>query len=275
MQSRDAHAGADRVGASALHGADTGRGGYCSYLRIDELKATHQPRTSMRAEGHFIALHQAAELLLGRQVDELEAALSYLRAPTPDASAAADCLRRARGLTAQLTSLLPLLIEVITPDEFASFRGALGSASGVQSVQFWEVEVLSGYKKTARGRVRTLEATPKDVAVLEGRLASPTLGDAFLALVGSRADDPEALAHALASSEEKAELADALRLHDLEWVRWRAQHALMVEAMIGTMVHGTGGSDGSRYLWSRVAMRFYPILHQTVGLVHRSRAVQP
>lgn len=63
------------------------------------------------------------------------------------------------------------------------------------------------------------------------------------------------------------------RMHDLDWGRRRAQHALMVEAMIGTAASGAGGTDGSRFLWARVQTRFYPILHKAASLNHRHRAM--
>lgn len=43
--------------------------------------------------------------------------------------------------------------------------------------------------------------------------------------------------------------------------------------MIGTVASGTGGTNGSRHLWSRVQTRFYPILHEATSLVHRHRAM--
>jgi tryptophan 2,3-dioxygenase len=273
MHSRDHDAWSHDVAGCTPPVVRPERGNYGDYLHLAELKASHQPRTQVHAEGRFIGLHQAAELLFGRQIEELELVITYLDGAVPDVPAALACLRRARGLTEQLTSLLTLLTDMISPEDFAAFRPALGSASGVQSVQFWEVEILSGHRKTVRGRLRGLDVCSEDRALLERRLASPTVWDAFGDVVGCRTDDAEELANVLLGGGTQAELANALRMHDLDWVRWRTQHAMMVEAMIGSVAPGTGGSNGSRYLWSRVQTRFYPILHEATSLVHQPRAV--
>jgi tryptophan 2,3-dioxygenase len=47
--------------------------------------------------------------------------------------------------------------------------------------------------------------------------------------------------------------------HDELSAAWRARHVRMVERMIG-MKSGTGGSSGSRYLRTRLPMRYYPFL---------------
>ena len=53
----------------------------------------------------------------------------------------------------------------IGPAEFATFRDAFGNASSVRSVHFWEVEILSGHRKTACGRPRALGASAENRAV--------------------------------------------------------------------------------------------------------------
>lgn len=243
--------------------------GYGEYLSLRELRSSHRPRTREHAEGRFIGLHHAAEVLFSREIAELELAIASLRAGTPDTGTALACLRRSRRLTEQLTSLLALLADLISPAEFASFRAELGDASGAQSMQFWEIEVLSGHRATARGRLRALRAGGEGERALEKRIAAPSLWEAFLAAANCRRDDPEGLLRVLCGGGPLAELAGALRMHDLEWARWRAEHAIMAEAMIGASASGTGGTSGSRYLWSRVGIRFYPQLHEAVSLIHR------
>ena len=273
MHAPDAYACSHQFSGRAPRGTGPDQGTtYSDYLHLAELKALHQPRTQERAESRFIGLHHTAELLLGQQIEELDLAITSLCEREPDVAAALTCLRRSRALTEQLVNLMTLLPEMISPAEFATFRHALGNASGMQSAQFWVIEILSGHRKTARRRLRALDATAEETRTLERRLTSPNLWNAFLNVVGSRADDAESLLNALSSGGPAAELANALRMHDLDWVRWRAQHAIMVEAMIGAIASGTGGTNGARYLWSRVQTRFYPTLHEATSLVHQHRA---
>src|SRR5204863_1670596 len=70
------------------------------------------------------------------------------------------------------------VLETMTPLEFLSFRERLESGSGFQSFQFRELEFVLGQKQRA-----ALERYPAGSAArrrLEGRLAEPTLWDAFL-----------------------------------------------------------------------------------------------
>ncbi|MGM1060630.1 tryptophan 2,3-dioxygenase family protein [Saccharothrix sp. Mg75] len=272
MHAPDAYACSHQFSGRAPRGAGSDQGTYSDYLHLAELKALHHPRTQERAESRFIGLHHMAELLLSQQIEELELAITSLCEREPDVAAALTCLRRSRALTEQLTNLLTVLPGMISPAEFATFRDALGNASGMQSAQFWVIEILSGHRKTACQRLRALDASGEELRTLKRRLTSPNLWGAFLNVVGSRANDAEGLLDALTSGGPAAELANALRMHDLDWVRWRAQHAIMVEAMIGAVASGTGGTNGSRYLWSRVQTRFYPILHEATSLVHQHRA---
>ena len=72
------------------------------------------------------------------------------------------------------------VLETMTPQDFLEFRERLAPASGFQSVQFRELEFLSGAKDPgSSSRFRGL--TEPERARLERRLAEPTLWDAFIA----------------------------------------------------------------------------------------------
>src|SRR5918999_4400727 len=72
----------------------------------------------------------------------------------------------------------------MSPQDFLSFRSLLTPASGFQSVQFRELEFLSGLKE--RRYLRDLAASPEDLARLAKRLDEPTLWDGFVALLERR-----------------------------------------------------------------------------------------
>src|SRR5204863_9117588 len=73
------------------------------------------------------------------------------------------------------------VIETMSPQDFLEFRSNLAPASGFQSVQFREIEILSGIKEP--GIVRKLGDLPAERERLARRLDEPTLWDAFCALL--------------------------------------------------------------------------------------------
>jgi tryptophan 2,3-dioxygenase len=160
------------------------------------------------------------------------------------------------------------VLETMTPQDFLEFRQRLAPASGFQSVQFRELEFLSGAKDA--GYVRRFKGlTEEERARLRRRLEEPSLWDAFTRLLTARgldtADD-EALtaslrtvAHDRSTYGDLWAMAEALILHDELAAAWRARHVVMVERMIGSKT-GTGGSTGSSYLRSRLQLKYYPLL---------------
>jgi tryptophan 2,3-dioxygenase len=161
------------------------------------------------------------------------------------------------------------VIETMSPQDFLEFRSNLAPASGFQSVQFREIEFLSGLKEP--GLLRHLGETPEERARLERRLAEPTLWDAFCALLGAHGlpmpEDDEAvrrqsLLEMMRDTATHAELfytSEALLDHDELFSMWRQRHVLMVERQIGSKT-GTGGSSGVSYLKTTLDKRFYPEL---------------
>jgi tryptophan 2,3-dioxygenase len=162
------------------------------------------------------------------------------------------------------------VLETMTPQDFLAFRQLLSPASGFQSVQFRELEFLSGAKDPSFVR-RFKGLTDAERIRLQRRLDEPTLWDAFLDLIRARgmaADDDLAVsatlrtvAHDRGTYSDIWELAEALLQHDELAAGWRARHVTMVERMIGSK-SGTGGSSGSGYLRTRLPLRYYPLLWQ-------------
>jgi tryptophan 2,3-dioxygenase len=160
------------------------------------------------------------------------------------------------------------VLETMTPQDFFAFRQLLAPASGFQSVQFRELEFVSGAKDPSFVR-RFRGLTDAEAERLRRRLDEPTLWDALLAVLGSRglsaeSDDDirrslQTVAQDRGSYFDVWELAEALIEHDELAAAWRNRHVLMVERMIGART-GTGGSSGSEYLRSRLPLRYYPLL---------------
>jgi tryptophan 2,3-dioxygenase len=167
------------------------------------------------------------------------------------------------------------VLETMTPQDFLEFRQRLAPASGFQSVQFRELEFLSGAKDPAYLR-RFKGLTDAEQARLEARLGEPTLWDGFLAVLRSAglpaSTDEEVSASMRTVAHDRDRyavvwaLAEALLQHDELAASWRARHVVMVERMIGGK-SGTGGSSGSAYLRSRLPVQYYPLLWELRSLL--------
>ena len=211
-------------------------------------------------------VHQAYELWFKEILFELEAVRTSLFAG--DTYRARHYLARVHSIEGVMLDHLGV-IETMSPQDFLEFRHNLAPASGFQSVQFREIESLSGLKEP--GLLKHLAETPEERERLDRRLSEPTLWEAFEALMESNGlpmppDDPEARRESLlemmrgaAANPELFAVSEALLTHDELIAAWRLRHVLMVERQIGAKT-GTGGSTGASYLRTTLDKRFYPEL---------------
>ncbi len=258
----------DNQGLQDRHFGEQGaRLTYGSYLRVAQLLDQQHLESDPPAHDEllFITIHQVYELWFKQLLHELTA--------TREEMFSGD-LWRARHLLSRVVAIEDVLIrqiavlETMTPQDFLVFRDRLAPASGFQSVQFRELEFLSGAKDPGYlERFRGL--TDDETARLERRLAEPSLWDGFLHVVRRAGlpadDDAQVLESLLSVTADRTtygqvwELAERLLDHDANAAMWRSRHVLMVERQIGTK-SGTGGSSGSPYLRSRLGLHYYPLL---------------
>jgi tryptophan 2,3-dioxygenase len=228
---------------------------YGSYLKIAELLDLQHGLSEEHDELLFIVAHQVYELWFKVVLDELEA--TRARIDSDDIFFARHHLRRVHVIERLLIEQIEVL-ETMSPQDFLAFRSQLAPASGFQSIQFREIEFLSGLKEPKYlGR---LEGTPDEMSRLRRRLDERSLADAFHALVERRGGP--SLLDIFRDRERFGDLFDlceALLDHDEAFAHWRARHVLMVERQIGSKP-GTGGSSGAQYLRSTLGKRFYPDL---------------
>jgi tryptophan 2,3-dioxygenase len=245
---------------------------YGSYLHLDVLLDQQRPESSPAAHDEllFITIHQVYELWFKQLLHELTTVRDLLLAGgrrAADLWTVRHRLRRVTTIEEVLIAQLPVL-ETMTPQDFLEFRSLLAPASGFQSVQFRELEFLSGLKDPdfATRLRRTTEAEHDRLAL---RLAEPSLWDGFITAVSARdlpAETTEELKTSLVRiAKDRAaygdlwDIAEALLTHDEMCAQWRALHATVVERQIGYKP-GTGGSNGVRYLRDRRDLRFFPLL---------------
>ncbi len=245
---------------------------YGTYLRLPQLLSQQLPESDPPAHDEllFITIHQVYELWFQQLLFELEGAREAMLQGR--LAWARHLLRRVATIEDVLVRQVAV-IETMTPQDFLEFRHRLAPASGFQSVQFRELEFVSGHKDPAfLQRFRGL--TQDERARLERRLGEPTLWDAYLTVLeraGLPVGEEDAVRAALLAVArdrlrfaEPWELAEGLIEHDEQQAAWRSRHVAMVERQIGTK-SGTGGSSGAPYLRSRLELRFYPLLWELRG----------
>jgi tryptophan 2,3-dioxygenase len=262
---------ARRTGPPSVAGRSFGEEGglltYGGYLRLGELLSLQVPQADPAAHDEllFITVHQVYELWFRQMLHELEAARDAMVAGA--SWRARQLLRRVHTIERLLVAQVDIL-ETMTPQDFLQFREGLAPASGFQSVQFRELEFLSGVKDAAFvTRFRSISRAER--IRLANRLSEPSLWDAYLTLLGAHGllvgSDEEVLESLRVIAGDRAtyddlwQLAEDLLTHDELAGLWRARHVQMVERQIGTK-SGTGGSTGAPYLRKRVPLRYYPLL---------------
>ncbi len=239
---------------------------YNKYLKVPELTCLQETLSEPVSHDEllFIVIHQTYELWFKQILHELDGCLGWIREGR--LFRANHSLRCIVGIEKILAAQIHIL-ESMAPIGFLEFRDKLNPASGFQSMQFRELEFLSGAKDE-----RILDSFKDDTFAFErlsGRFNSPTLADEFWSYVGgtglavdSHEERVSSTVEILAHPEKYAELylmQDLLIEHDELIALWRSNHVLMVERMLG-MKRGTGGSDGVGYLKTTLEKKFFPEL---------------
>jgi len=252
---------------------------YNKYLRVADLIGLQDCLSDPQHHDEllFITIHQAYELWFKQILHEIDATIGLMndnRLP-----AATRALRRVVEIEKLLITQIHIL-ETMTPINFLGFRDQLNPASGFQSMQFREIEFVSGQKDP--GLLNEFRADEFAYGRLRKRFEAPSLGDAFFATLRNRgleapaseessdqaartknyAKRAQAVLEILTHFEERFEefqLAEALLEHDEYFSLWRSHHIKMVERMVGTK-RGTGGSEGVGYLRTTLDKKFFPEL---------------
>src|SRR6266498_1739852 len=162
---------------------------YGSYLRIPELLRLQQPRSHPPhpEELHFISVHQAIELWMRLMLHDLERVI---------ADVDADAWPRALGLLGRVNQVMSHVLEqmrtlhTLPPWALQEFRSYLGSASGSQSRQFRELELLSGLRDPAYVKALEVEYGGALPVALAARHAQRSLAEAHLGAGGRRGCSP-------------------------------------------------------------------------------------
>ncbi|MFG0257795.1 MAG: tryptophan 2,3-dioxygenase [Phycisphaerales bacterium JB043] len=252
---------------------------YTGYLDLDTLLSAQKPlsRPAHHDEMLFIIQHQTSELWMKLLLHELEAVVRMVRDDELEASF--KVLSRAKHIVWQLFNQW-IVLETLTPSEYAQFRNVLGHASGFQSPQYRALEFVLGNK--IREMTRVFAHDTERHAHLTGLLERPSLYDEFLRLLARRghvipADvverdwsvnremSEDVIGAILAIYEhpeghwDEYEMCEKLVDLDEQVQLWRFRHMKTVERIIGYKP-GTGGTAGVSYLRDMVDKSFFPEL---------------
>ena len=157
---------------------------YGSYLRLPQLLDSQHLESDPPAHDEllFITIHQVYELWFKQLLHEAAAARDAMTEGR--LWWAQHLLQRVHVIERVLVHQVDVL-ETMTPQDFLEFRQRLAPASGFQSVQFRELEFLSGAKDPSYVE-RFKGLTEAEKARLRQRLDEPTLWDAFLDVLRQR-----------------------------------------------------------------------------------------
>lgn len=249
---------------------------YSNYLKIDELLSLQEYRSETREHDEmlFIIIHQTYELWFKQILHEFGKLRNELH--KGETWTAVKTMRRVLTILKTMVAQIDIL-ETMTPLEFNSFRGFLDEASGFQSVQFREIEILCGLRSSHM--LKAHENQPEYLQRMKERMAKPTLWESFCAylqkngyaieiparqnenglLYESNKKLQETLIEIMKTDPETAMLCELFVDFDEGLQEWRYRHVKMVERTIGNKM-GTGGSDGVSYLRSTLHQRIFPDL---------------
>lgn len=237
---------------------------YNQYLKVSELIELQETLSEPTSHDEllFIVIHQTYELWFKQILHEIDATIGWL--DEGRMFRANHSLKAVTAIEKVIVGQIHIL-ESMAQIGFLEFRDKLNPASGFQSMQFRELEFVSGAKDEKI--LKFFEFDEFAHKRLTERFNAPSLGDAFWNLlerndfaVSTHEERLQSIVKILEKPETFPELfimQDLLIEHDENIALWRYHHVLMVERMLG-MKRGTGGSEGAGYLRTTLSKKFFP-----------------
>ena len=230
--------------------------GYVHHLQLDKLLSVMRPVTAHPEEHLFVTVHHVLELWFKHLIFDLERIIALLEA---DDLAQANWLLRRIGEILKLAEAHWTVMETMSAADFAEFRGELTGASGMQSRQFRQVEVMIGLHQTAGEAyvARTENLWPGLIG------ENPvTLRDAFFGVFARHGLTLRDVYRDRWRQHDLFQLAENAFEIDRRFQSWRHNHILMVRRQIGIRARGTGGTFFRDYLATTTGYYFFPELFE-------------
>ena len=241
---------------------------YGSYLRVPELLSLQTPLGPSDAHDEmlFIIVQQVQELWFKQILFEMHRTIASL--DNGDIMGALHLLKRINAIMRVLGDEVDVLA-AMPPYDFGRFRNVLSASSGLESVQFRELEYASGLREPT-----LLKIIEKHMDVQQFRSAWPrSLHDAFCGLLAEVNEDVVAAVVEIYSKSSLYPhlfmLAETLSEYEVLFCQWRFLHVKLVERTIGDNMPGTAGSSGAGYLGKTLGYRFFPELWAARNILTR------
>jgi len=180
-----------------MGGGSGGRSSYGDYLNLEELLSLQHGNDVSADEMHFIVVHQTFELWFKQVIRELAESRDTLASEQVSEDKIPAVVHRLGRITEifRLMAQQWTVMETLSPQDFLVFRDGLGSASGFESYQMRELEILVGLSNEQRtggmdpiARFRKMaeesENGAKALKRLEDRMDEPSLWDTARAWLG-------------------------------------------------------------------------------------------
>jgi len=224
-----------------MGGRGPGNWTYADYLQLHELLELQGDERGINSdEMHFIIVHQTFELWFKQVIRELSEVRDILggdHVPEDDIPRAVDHLGRTTEIFRLMANQWSVL-ETLTPQGFLAFRDDLGTASGFESFQMREFEILLGLKNedriggmdpltNFRAMAKANERGAAMLARLEDAMSKPSLCESMMNWVertpimgssyDSEGDDAAVRAYIEAHLESHRALSEAAAERSSGW----------------------------------------------------------
>ena len=224
-----------------MGGRGPGNWTYADYLQLHELLELQGDERGINSdEMHFIIVHQTFELWFKQVIRELSEVRDILggdHVPEDDIPRAVDHLGRTTEIFRLMANQWGVL-ETRTPQGFLAFRDGLGTASGFESFQMREFEILLGLKNedriggmdpltNFRAMAKANERGAAMLARLEDAMSKPSLCESMMNWVertpimgssyDSEGDDAAVRAYIEAHLESHRALSEAAAERSSGW----------------------------------------------------------
>ena len=173
-----------------MGGGSRKRPSYGDYLNLEELLSLQGDENISADEMHFMVVHQTFELWFKQVIRELAESRDTLSSEQVAEEMIPSVVHRLGRVTEifRLMAQQWSVMETLTPQDFLVFRDGLGSASGFESYQMRELEILIGLSDEQRtggmdplARFRKMAQESKNGAIalqrLESRMNEDSLWD--------------------------------------------------------------------------------------------------
>jgi tryptophan 2,3-dioxygenase len=156
---------------------------YTSYLQIDTLTQLQkiQSQPPQHDEMLFIVIHQTYELWFKQILHEFD--LFRRQLENNESWQAIKTIIRILVIMKTLVGQTDIL-ETMTPLSFNSFRKFLDTASGFQSLQFREIEIICGIRHPHLNALH--KADKKAVKIIKEREEESTIWESFITMLQKR-----------------------------------------------------------------------------------------